>query len=61
MKNLKLYSAPEVAEMLGYSHKHTLRLIKMGKLKVVGKGYGRNGHYKLSEENIKDFIKSLGA
>lgn len=60
MKNLKLYSTKEVAEIIGYSHEHTLRLIHLGRLNVVEKGYGRNGRYKLNEENIKDFIKSLG-
>lgn len=57
---IKLYTVAQAAEILNYSKEHTRRLIRKGRLNVVGKGDGRNGNYRLSEENINDYIKSLG-
>lgn len=56
----KLYTVAQAAEMLSYSKSHTRLLIRKGRLNVAGKGDGRSGNYRLSEENINEFIKSLG-
>lgn len=57
---MKLYTVSQVAEMLSYSKSHIRLLIRKGRLDVVGKGNGRSGNYRISQENINEFIKSLG-
>jgi len=56
----KLYTVAQVAEILNYTSEHTRRLIRKGRLNVAGKGDGKRGNYRISEENIDEFIKSLG-
>lgn len=56
----KLYTVAQTAEILNYTSEHTRRLIRKGRLNVVGKGDGRSGNYRISEDNIDEFIKSMG-
>lgn len=55
----KFYTTTQIADMYGYSRKHILELINDGKFGLVRKGGGKNGHFRLSDENIQQFDKSL--
>lgn len=55
----KFYTTTQAAEMYGYSLKHILFLINDGQFGVVRKGKGRNGHFRLSDENLQTFDNNL--
>ena len=52
LQNIKLYTLKELEGVLGVTHRTLLTYVKDEKLKAVKIG----GRWKVSEENLKDFI-----
>lgn len=55
----KFYTTTQVAEMYGFHRMTILQYINDGQFGVVRKGKGRNGHFRLSDENLQTFDKNL--
>ena len=52
-----MLTAAEAREQLGVSRETLRKLIKSGDLKATKTGGSRNSHYRLSEDDIADYIE----
>lgn len=56
LNNFRVYTLTELEPVLGVTHRTLLQYVKDGKIKAVKIG----GKWKVSEENLKDFINGKG-
>lgn len=57
LKDIKLYTLTEVAQIIGVTHRTAWSYVKAGKIK--GRMIG--GKWKISEENLRNFIQGEDA
>lgn len=56
-----MLTAAEARERLGVSRETLRKLIKSGDLKASKTGGSRNSHYRLTEEDIADYLERAAA